>query len=225
MLLACLDTTPFQEDVTARASTDPPPDEWTEADQIGVAESALNPGESAPPGAPVWHGETEPLSDAYACPLYIPEPLRAYRNGHWFSGPAVWVYISAATPGSVFPLLPHGTYAPVGGIIRSEDGTREFSGYFIIACRGDFEVTTSGMTVWLGQLFAVGTLGTDYPVNGGGGGFEHNGWAYKDVTVESGVGAGWQTALNAYLGSGACTAGWEIWVDGDQKCKADGTAV
>ena len=51
------------------------------------------------------------------------------------------------------------------------------------------------------------------------------GWAYENYSlgVESGSTVGWQTALQRFNDTGACTEGWEIWVDDRKVCNQDGT--
>ena len=60
------------------------------------------------------------------------------------------------------------------------------------------------------------------PLAGGGDG---GGWGWSDDGSSNGSGDGWSTALQTYLSGGGCTAGFEIWVDDDQKCDAYGNAM
>jgi hypothetical protein len=60
------------------------------------------------------------------------------------------------------------------------------------------------------------------PLAGGG---SEGGWGWDDDNGQNGDGGSWQAAVDTYLGGGGCTPGWEIWVDGDQKCDANGYAM
>ncbi|MEP6732315.1 MAG: hypothetical protein ABJE10_16840 [bacterium] len=65
----------------------------------------------------------------------------------------------------------------------------------------------------------------------GSGGPSDRGWAYYDGATgttsgqdgEAGGGSAAQSVVDRFLSTGACTVGWEVWVDGDQRCKADGS--
>jgi len=45
------------------------------------------------------------------------------------------------------------------------------------------------------------------------------GWAWYANGCESGNSNGWAAAMSYYLTTGNCSMYWDIWVDGEQKCK------
>ena len=71
------------------------------------------------------------------------------------------------------------------------------------------------------------TLNPDGPGGGGPSGHEERGWAYHSSASGSsnGTGVHWADALLGYIEDGVCIVGWEIRVDGDQKCDAYGNLM
>lgn len=112
---------------------------------------------------------------------------------------------------------------PTGDWIYSRDGKyRAYAGTIKVKCwhahfmpiPGFFEVVIMGYTSWdyTGSVYANPT-----GISGGGEG----GWGYYNSSngFSNGDDVGWQNALSTYLSGGGCMAGWDIWVDGVQKCE------
>lgn len=107
---------------------------------------------------------------------------------------------------------PPGKYSMRGGLLRA-------------VCR-NYSLRVGGVRIGGGKDRWYDYTGVIYlnPVNpsGGGGG---SGWGWSSWDRTNGAGSGWQTALSAFLGNGNCIGGWEIWVDGVQRCDAFGNRM
>jgi len=113
---------------------------------------------------------------------------------------------------------------------RYRDVTNNYvaeGGYIYAACYTKW-VTLLNVTAIVGPMVSFNYTGTVmFEPASGTGGSDAGGWAYSniEIEVENGVGDGWRDALDTFLSGGGCTKGWEIWVDDDQACDANGNLV
>ena len=115
---------------------------------------------------------------------------------------------------------PVGLYQLPSGTFQSDDGRYAIRGGTVLGiCRfahylilGTWEVVFRGIFTYNynGTTFRVSVQGTT-----------GSGWAWYDsgTGFSNGVAPGWGIALSTYLGNGQCTGGWDIWVDGIEKCR------
>jgi hypothetical protein len=128
--------------------------------------------------------------------------------------------------------IPKGSYAlPENIEIRSSNppGKYAIRGGFLKAVCFDFTVRTGmGIRVEGGWHRWYDYTGWPYLAPGGwtnandGRGWS---WTTSSTGYRNGGGMGWQNALDKYMNGDGCTRGWEIWIDGNQKCDSFGNAV
>jgi hypothetical protein len=111
---------------------------------------------------------------------------------------------------------PSGKYAARGGFLRAV--------CFDIALRTDMGVRLlGGYHLWYdynGSIF--GTPGSS------SGGSTGRGWSWHSTGTgyrNAGGQGSWEAALDSYLSGGGCSYGWEIWIDGVQKCDEFGNVM
>jgi hypothetical protein len=80
------------------------------------------------------------------------------------------------------------------------------------------------MVVYDVQASIILNPGEESPPSGGG---ASRGWAHQRLTGEeyrngAGQGEDWRDVLDRWLYGGEWTVGWEIWVDGEMACDAQG---
>ena len=197
-------------------------------------EIATETGTQPDPSLPLWQGESVVSGGTYVCPTWWPNPdfkviipQHNYTLVH-FSIPGQAHASFPVTPPPNHPGIPSAAYAmPLG---RYRDVTNNYvaeGGYIYAACYTKW-VTLLNVTAIVGPMVSFNYTGTVmFEPASGTGGSDAGGWAYSniEIEVENGVGDGWRDALDTFLSGGGCTKGWEIWVDDDQACDANGNLV
>lgn len=185
---------------------------------------------------PEWHGEDPSYfygTVLFECPPYVDDPkFRVYivedgldvsfaAHGRWMkiANLGVSVYGEpmaeyAAPPGGFYSFDPFGRYIAYGGSLQGRCKTVRLS------------VPKVG-TVWVGPILFYNYTGTVERTNAGGGDEGDRGWAsdfsgFRNGSGFSDSGETYQSVLDAFIGEGRCTVGWEIWVAGVQQCDAMG---
>lgn len=196
----------------------------------------------AAPEVPLWSGQTyDQLSSIAEMPkcrssefitvkvtvlhygehayFFLKTPVPKIRDGQWdyvHNKPTAEYQV----PNSyILSDIPGGKYRIYGGTIMAR-------------CAWRLLRTPFGFEVHMGQVTTYGYNGILElaPSNGTGPG-RGRGWGARFGSTDSGSGNGWgsggswQEALAKYLDTQQCTVGWEIWIDGAQRCRADGTRV
>lgn len=201
----------------------------------------------APRSDYVWRGENlSTPEDESQCPEVLYTSVRLNWDGTWYTFPGPLFLQGPAQASRYYPGLPHGYYTQgpddsrpvVSDDLRSQISAFQGKPQAVIACNGDYRFSVFSERVWVGVVSTVGMWGhiTPYASYNRPTSFDPGGWSYGEYTydasgtiltvrVENGAGDGWRSALDAYLSGGGCTIGWEIWVDGKQRCRSDGTAV
>lgn len=185
----------------------------------------------------LWTGrDVNPSSDILECSPYLVNPsftiyVPDYGSTVTFAGHGTFNKIAtlptlAGVPGAVYQVgsgpyysaRPLGTYSALGGTIEARCLTTRFrtgTGVALIMGKNIYSNYT-------GQIIRNGAT------SGGGEDETERGWAssYSDETT----GASTESAINSpsavilnYVSHDECTIGWEVWIDGDLKCNADGT--
>ncbi len=195
----------------------------------------------------VWRGENvdTPAEEAQ-CPPVLYTSVRINWDGVWYTFPGFLYYQGPAPASPFFPSAPHGYYSQApddNRAVVSDDLRSQIAGYgakpqVVIACGGDYRFNLFGERVWIGVIAGTGMWGhiAPYASYNRPTSYDPEGWSYGEYTysatgtriavrVENGVGDGWRGALDEFLSGGGCTPGWEVWVDGEQRCRVDGTAV
>lgn len=205
----------------ARRVTAPDEIEWADGMEESIVTAQPDPYAPYSSSYPTWQGETYQLTSQNVCPFYELVDHRFWYRDRHYGVQGVITKHSDASAGTRYPNLPHAVYYIPGDRAVSEDGQYEYRGYVVMACAGEYEFVRGGAIQWRGTLLTVGTYAgraTRISSSGSNGDIQQ-GWAYSDVSVQSGVGEGWQTALNNYLNGGGCKRGWDIIVDGVHRCK------
>jgi hypothetical protein len=192
---------------------------------------------AAPPGTQTWNGETyddlHAVADRPTCRsteyitvqvwvvafsehaiFYLTSPVPKIADLGWdyvynqpmaeYAIPASWTYSD----------MPWRKYKISGGTVLARCAWK------VLKTPAGWEVHIGRVTTWgySGELVYAGGNGTE-PRKG-------RGWSASNSGVSTGEGsADWRQALQKYLDENVCTEGWEIWVDGVQMCRADGTHV
>ena len=193
---------------------------------------------AAPQTLPLWTGQyADQIAGDWVCPsrdvdpiwrVYIPEdaadvffiaPIATFfRYTGTRGGYPTGEYI--LPPGDFYSFVPSFRYGATGGHlfgICKVKQVRDPLG----------RIVEIGLVTWYdysGTVFRRTPTGSTE--------FADRGWAYHDNFAgstsgqSSGLSGGTpQSVVERFIESGACTAGWEIWVDGAKRCRADGTAV
>lgn len=175
-----------------------------------------------------WAGESsDELDGSYECPPFVDRPHFTHKGYHFQHEHRAYLVAIVGQIGST----PKGRYHLATSTV-SDDGTMELG-------PGDLEGTCwtrrvrvyspifGWTTAWVGVISWYRFYGTMTPTNGYPGGFGGRGWAWHNSGsgYSNGEGGDWQSVLQAYLTSGTCTPGWEIWMDGRMVCNSRGQAV
>ena len=185
-----------------------------------------------PSSAPLWQGELIAMPEygnGGTCPGSVP----SIRFAEYI--PATGETAEFLVPGPInyesslgYTVFGHhmAKFRLPEAIINSVDGKYSiYGGTVSVTCYSElrqisryvFGVRLEIMTTWayegMGGVRQNRSPGTS-------GGPSSSGWAFRDATrgFDSGSDAGWFSVLSLYVNYGTCTAGWEVWVDGDQKC-------
>lgn len=112
---------------------------------------------------------------------------------------------------------PHALYDLQDEFHETKDNYRAWGGTLMVGCKRRTLLTFAGVRFQM-RLFQTYDYVGDIIV--GASGSAGGGWGYvnQETGYQNGIGDGWQEALNGYLSGGYCTPGWDIWVDGVQKC-------
>lgn len=186
---------------------------------------------------PIWDGTDMTGSTVFSCAPYVVNPtFKVYVPEHstyvTIEGHGVWMFAMSrgtsafgvpmaeyyAAAGEHWSSVPDLSYYAMGGSIRGVCYTVK------VRVPGAAALYV-GFTRWYDYTGSIYRRGSSPGGSGSGG----RGWAYS-VTGDQwrngeGQGEDWNDVLDTWWQSGGCTEGWEIWVDGDQKCDADGNAV
>lgn len=184
------------------------------------------------PSWPEWNGEVSVFAGVpYHCPLRWPTPtFRVYipENGETVLfhvpgfAPRDLSYVMSPDPSTGYPraryLMPPfmevpdltGKYKAVGGHIYAKCGVQWVFQGATAAEKGPMIGYDFDGEIW--GNFEQSVFG------------DAGGWGFKDasISVESGVGAGWESAVATWLAHEQCTPGYEIWIDGIMVCNSDG---
>jgi hypothetical protein len=188
---------------------------------------------------PLWNGATvtpTPPSTSYYCPQIWRANFQVY-SPNWMTD----VRFAVLTPVTLQRIRGYTAYnVPMGeyglnpmeqfSSYSPDDTFRGMGGELWGVC----EVYNA--RTWAGRLVQHGFVRWYHWENGqfwrqgygGPGGGGERGWGWYDSNSGQYYGAGgieFRAAVDAFLEHGTCTAGWEIWVDGVQRCDADGNGV
>jgi len=194
------------------------------ADEVGMASGT----------EPLWTGQTDVSSlGPYTCPdqinlarnkVYIPEysedatflvtNLNKVSNDGFSSDGSPLATYAVGTNRTFTSAIPLGKYTMKGGYMKAR-------------CKVVTVRSGAGFRVLLGPVtwydYVQGEV--DLADNDASGGSSTRGWADDESGNVTGVGdGGAQQVVDAYFG-GLCTVGWEVWVDGVEKCDAVGNRL
>lgn len=172
----------------------------------------------------LWAGETvDELTSAYVCPPWVDRPHFDHKTHHYRHEHRVYRVAIIGQVGSI----PKARYHLATSTL-SDDGTRQISpGDLDGSCFVRLVRSFAGLSAYMGYMAWYKFWGSEGPASGPSGSGSR-GWGYYSSATGATSGAGdgsWITAVETWLSSGACTVGWEIWVDGDMVCDSRGVAV
>jgi hypothetical protein len=201
--------------------------------------------QAPPPNADIWYGEDIGWPDEGAG-LPCPETLRGLNFNEYVPETGETAKFSVvALPGESILKVQELGYDMFGfamaryrlpeNLYNSKNGNYSiYGGYVSVTCYlATIGVGRLPLRVELGLLRAWnydGFYGQGNPIrinrtslSGGG----DDGWAFEDSQsgFQNGFGDGWHTALTNFIGNGVCTAGWTIFVDGNEVCDRYGNRV